>query len=213
MSSTLASSRPRVRAPKRRLTRDAEAALTPRQLEILDELEAWVLRDDFADATMAEVAKRMACSLRTLYGIAPSKDELVLIVLDRRLHRIGREAIAAMESETSPLARLRSYLRATNLAVQPTTAAFLRDYADVRGATELNGSHADYVVAVTRELLQAAIDAGEIPPLHVPSFGAVLGGLGHYFSLPGAAETLDGSAQQTANAIADVILAGLTNER
>ena len=72
--------KPAVRAPKRRLSREAEEALTPRQFEVLEDLEAWVLRGGIADVTMAEIAKEMGCSLRTLYGIAPSKDELVLTI-------------------------------------------------------------------------------------------------------------------------------------
>ncbi|MCH2220040.1 MAG: hypothetical protein MK097_06920, partial [Dechloromonas sp.] len=45
-----------------------------------------------------------------LYGIAPSKDELLLVVVDRRLRRIGRSALEAMDSEMSPLDALRAYL-------------------------------------------------------------------------------------------------------
>ena len=201
--------RPQVRAPKRLLSRDAEQALTPRQLEILDALEDWLFRGGFADATMADVARRVACSLRTLYGIAPSKDELVLIVLDRRLHRIGREAIEAMAIETTPLAQLRAYLRATNLAVQPTTAAFTREFARVAGAAELNAAHANYVVAMTGRLLEAAIEGGEIPPVHVPSTAHVLGGLGHEFARAEVAGVLDETPQKTADALAEIVLAGL----
>ena len=47
---------------------------------------------------MAEIARRMGCSLRTLYGIAPSKDELVLIVLDRQLHQSENDAMQALDS-------------------------------------------------------------------------------------------------------------------
>lgn len=209
MSPATDRARPRVRAPKRRLSREAEQALTPRQLEILDALEDWLFRGGFAEATMADVARRLACSLRTLYGIAPSKDELVLIVLDRRLHRIGREAIDAMTTETTPLEKLRAYLRATNLAVQPTTAAFTREFARVAGAPELNAEHADYVVAMTRRLLEAAIEAGEIAPVHVPSTAHLLGGLGYEFARAEVAGVLDDTPQKTADALAEIVLAGL----
>ena len=76
---------PNVRAPKRRLSSSIEQSLTVRQLEILDTLDESVLGGGFSDLTMAEIAKRMTCSLRTLYGIAPSKEELVLAVADRHL--------------------------------------------------------------------------------------------------------------------------------
>ena len=68
-------------APRPMLTREAHARLTERQRELLHELGR-VFADGFADLTMAEVAARLGCSLRTLYGLAPSRDELVLAVAD-----------------------------------------------------------------------------------------------------------------------------------
>lgn len=201
---------PSVRAPKRRLSREAEQALTPRQLEVLDALEAWVLRGGIADVTMAEIAKEVGCSLRTLYGIAPSKEELVLNVLDRRLHRIGRDAIRALETDEPPLVRLRAYLRATNLAVQPATAAFSRDFARFTGARELNAAHADYIVAVTRALLDEAVAAGDIRTRQTAAVAHILGRLGHEFSaaFPNIADAAK-NEEAPADAIADLLLAGL----
>lgn len=204
---------PSVSALKPRLSREAERSLTPRQLEILDALEEWGLSGGFADVTMAEIAKRMECSLRTLYGIAPSKDELVLVILDRRLHRFGREAMRALDLEEKPLARLRAYLRATNRAVQPTTAAFSQDFARVPGAPELNESHAEYVVAITRALLEEAVVEGEIAPLNAAAVAHVLGRLGNDFARASLAKVVHGSPRETANATAELILDGLRATR
>ena len=63
---------PGVRAPKPLLAPEAERRLTPRQREVLGELEDLVVRGGFAELTMAEIAARLGCSLRTLYGISPS---------------------------------------------------------------------------------------------------------------------------------------------
>jgi AcrR family transcriptional regulator len=72
-----------VRRPRPLLGRQRERELTDRQREILDEMEDLVA-GGFADLTMAELAARLNCSLRTLYALAPSRDELVLIVIDHR---------------------------------------------------------------------------------------------------------------------------------
>ena len=158
---------------------------------------------------MAEIAKRMSCSLCTLYRIASSKDELVLTILDRRLHRFGREAIRTLERNESPLVRLRAYLRATNLAVQPAAAAFSRDFATVPGAPALNESHANYVVAMTSALLEEAVAACGISSLNAPAMPHALGRLGYDFPRAKMAETTEGSPRKTADAAADIILAGL----
>jgi len=204
---------PNVRTPKRLLPPETEQGLTARQLEILDALEGSIHDEGMARATMAEIAARLNCSLRTLYEIAPSKDELMLTVVDRRLHRIGREAMRALESEGSPLHRLRAYLKATNLAVQPATAAFSRVFANVPGAQRLVESHGAYVVAITQAMLDQAVAEGEIPALDTAAMAHVLGGLGSEFSRPEIEETIQGTPKETADAVAEVIFEGLLRPR
>ena len=79
-----------VRTPKPLMPPETERQLTPRQRQVLDSLETLVVDEELADMTMAQIAAQVNCSLRTLYGISPSKEELVMTVMDRRLHRIGR---------------------------------------------------------------------------------------------------------------------------
>ena len=131
---------PGVRAPKPLLSPETERGLTARQLEVLDELEGIVALGGLADLTMAEIAAELNCSLRTLYGIAPSKEALVLAVVDRRLRRIGRAAIATLEASMSPLEALRAYRikRARAAKVPPYVVASdrtLRDIVELRPTT------------------------------------------------------------------------------
>ena len=200
---------PDVRAPKRRLSSSTEQSLTARQLEILDTLDEFVLGGDFSDLTMAEIAKRMTCSLRTLYGIAPSKEELVLAVADRHLQRIGREAMEALELDESPLSRLRAYLRATNLALQPTTVIFSMDFNKLPGARQLADAHAGFIVAITRALLDEAVEKMEVAPLDTAALALVLGRLGREFARPDVERIVQNSARETADSIAEIILDGL----
>ncbi len=201
---------PGVRAPKPLLAPEAERRLTPRQREVLDELEGLVVRGELAGLTMAQIAARMNCSLRTLYGISPSKDELVLTVVDRRLHRIGRRASAALDTSLSPLAALRAYLHTANEAVQPSTVAFAREFADVAGAKRLLDAHEGYVVAVTESLLERAVAEGEIEPSDTAALAHVLGGLGREFARPEVAQAaVVSTPKETADAITEILLRGL----
>jgi AcrR family transcriptional regulator len=200
-----------VRAPKRLLPASIEDALTARQLEVLDTLDASVLRGNFADLTMAEIAKRMTCSLRTLYAIAPSKDALLLAVADRQLQRIGREAMESLELDLPPLERLRAYLRATNLALQPKTVLFTTDFGKVSGAPGLAEAHTGYIVGITRALLDEAVEANEIPPVDTGALAFIMGGLGREFARPEHKGRVKQSARETADSIAEIILNGLTS--
>ena len=176
---------------------------------MLDELEGLVADDGLAELTMADIAAQVNCSLRTLYGISPSKDELLLAVVDRRLHRIGRKAIAALDASLSPLDSLRAYLAAANEAVQPTTVAFARDFADLPGAKRLLDSHENYLIAVARNLLDRAVAEGQIARVDTAALAHVLGGLGREFARPGLGESITAPPKQTADAITEIILRGL----
>ncbi len=200
---------PGVRAPKPLLSREAERQLSARQLELLDELEQKLLHDGLADLTMAEMAGVLGCSLRTLYGIAPSKDELLLTVVDRRLHRIGRAAIEALDPTMPPLDALRAYLRKANEAVQPEAVTLSNDVAKVAGSSRLFSAHEAYLIAVAQNLLDRAVAEGQIAPIDTASFAHVLGGLGREFARPDVAEIAHASPKETADAITEVILQGL----
>jgi AcrR family transcriptional regulator len=204
---------PRVRAPKPLLSREAERQLSARQLELLDELEAQLMGEGLADLTMAEIAARVGCSLRTLYGIAPSKDELILSVVDRRLHRIGRAAIAVLDAEMPALDALRAYLRAANEAVQPEAVMLSADVAKVAGAGRLFDAHEAYLMGVTQSLLDRAVEERQIAPVDTASVAHVLGGLGREFARPEVAEIAEASPKESADAITEIVLQGLLASR
>ena len=200
---------PGVRAPKPLLAPASERRLTARQRELLDELEELVVAEGLAELTMAEIAAQVNCSLRTLYGIAPSRDELVLAVVDRRLRRIGRRAMESLDASLSPLAALRAYLQAANHAVQPEAVTFSRDFANVPGAQRLLDAHEDYVIAVTRSLIDRAVKEGDIAPVDSAAVAHVLGGLGREFARPGLADVTAASPKVAADALTEIILRGL----
>ena len=204
---------PGVRAPKPLLSAEIERQLGARQLELLDELEEKLLGEGLADLTMAEIAARLSCSLRTLYGIAPSKDELLLTIVDRRLRCIGRAAIEALRASMRPLDALRTYLQTANAAVQPEALALSADLAKVAGAGRLFDAHESYLTAVTQSLLDRAVAEGEIAPVDTAAIAHVLAGLGREFARPEVAEIAQASPKETADAISEVILQGLLGKR
>lgn len=203
----------RIRAiprPEPVLSRERAAALTPRQRELLDQLTD-LAKDGFSHLTMADLAGLLNCSLRTLYGLAPRREDLVLMALDRNLWSVGRSAMAAVESaaERGPLAVIQVYLAAANKAVSRTTAAFARDLASVPGGTQLSDRHNGYLVDVTAELLDAAVESGEIGETETYVVARAMGSLGLLFSGADVIETLPGSPKHAADHVVDVILRGL----
>lgn len=203
---------PGVRAPSPLLPPEAERRLTSRQRQVLDALEQLVVSEGLADRTMAELAALVNCSLRTLYGIAPSKDELVLAVVDRRLHRIGRAAIERLDAGMSPVEALRAYLHAATDAVAPAANAFSRDFANVPGAKPMLDAHEGYVMSVTRSLLDQAVKEGDIRPVDTAAVAHVLGGLGREFSRSDVMPLVADSPKRTADELTEIILRGLVTD-
>ncbi len=197
-------------APLPMLDRDREHQLTSRQREILDELGS-MFHHGFADLTMAEIAARLNCSLRTLYGLAPSRDELVLTVIDRDLWEIGRNAMGAIEPDMAPLDALRAYLAAATVAVSSTTQELARDLAAMPAAQRRNGAHSEYLVAVTRGLLDLAVEQGDIPDIDTAAVARVIASLGRDFAQPYAIAELRTSPKEAADTMMDIVLRGLNS--
>ena len=87
------------------------------------------------------------------------------------------------------------------------------DLAKVTGAGRLFDAHEAYLIAVTQSLLDRAVAAGQIAPVDTASVAHVLGGLGREFARPDVAELAQASPKDTADAISEVILRGLSARR
>ena len=198
--------------PRPVLSRARERELTERQRELLDSLGR-IFEDGFAHLTMAELASRLNCSLRTLYALAPSRDELVLIVVDRNLWRVGRTARDAVRPDMSPLDALRAYLEAATVAVSKITEGFARDLASVPAAQRLNDGHDRYILDVTRALLEMAVERGEVAVVDTAAVAFVLAGLGRRFSQPDVIPALRSSPKDAADEVVDLLLRGLRSRK
>lgn len=64
------------------------SAGSDRQKELLAELETLFFANGFRTITVDDIAAQLKCSKRTLYEIAPSKQELFILVIESWLERI-----------------------------------------------------------------------------------------------------------------------------
>lgn len=190
------------------LDREREAALTTRQRELLDELSS-VFDEGFAHLTMADLAGRLGCSLRTLYQLAPSRDQLVLMVIDRNLWRVGRSARRALGEEREPIEAIATYLHAANRAVARTSEPFARDVALLPTAVRLQRRHEAYLIDVTERLLDLAVKSGDLDDLDTRVVAQALATPGAFFAQPDLLGQTRSDPTTAANLVVDLILAGL----
>jgi AcrR family transcriptional regulator len=171
------------RRPRPLLSQRAEQQLGPRHREVLDQLEALFLREGFSGFSVRELAAHVGCSRRTLYELAPSKDELVLIVFDRFLHRVGRAALDAIDP-TRPFAeQIRAYFLG-GLELQRISLVFGEDLTDEPAARRLFDRHYGYVMAVVEQLVRSGVDAGEFRPVTPAVVAGLLAGSAQFLNQP-----------------------------
>lgn len=198
----------RVERPTPVMSREVYAALSERQREILANVGD-LFANGFTHLTMADIARQLNCSLRTLYTLAKSREELVLIVVDRNLWTVGRLARNAILPEMRPLEAIRAYLEAANVAVAGITEAFAADADSTPAARALHAAHNGYLAAVTKALLNEAVRQSEIAPCDTSAVAQVIAGLGRHFASPDSMSSLTTSPQEAADEMVDVILLGL----
>lgn len=144
----------------------AARSFSPRQKEVLDKLETIFFREGM-EVTVAELARLVGCSRRTLYDIAASKGELFLLVLDRMMRRLGKGALEAAARERSPERRIEAFLAAAVTTFQPARTAFVRVIEGYGPASQLFDEHLTLARAFLVDAIEDGIALGrfiDVPP-------------------------------------------------
>ena len=131
-----------------------------RQEEVLDVVEAVFLREGIRGVRIGELAAEASCSRSTLYELAPSKEELLLLVLDRMMRRIMRRGAEAIAAASDPEERVRAMLMSGALdfaALGPQFLAAVRDHPPARA---LFDRRVDEGRVSLEELIADAVRAG-----------------------------------------------------
>ncbi|HLI80634.1 MAG TPA: TetR/AcrR family transcriptional regulator [Candidatus Binataceae bacterium] len=79
----------------------------PKRLErVIDEAEALFVDEGFLHFGTMELARRLRCSKRALYSIAPTREKFFELILERHLARLNREMYAAAKAAPNCIAAL-----------------------------------------------------------------------------------------------------------
>lgn len=147
---------------------------TERQGDILAGLEEIILDEGFRHLTVGDMAERLHCSRRTLYEVANSKDELVLLVLDRLLQRMGKRAHQTLRELEDPVDRVQAFMRAAIAEIRAVSVAFAEDIETHGPARRLFNSHYEFAASVLGGVIQDGIDRGVFREVHAQLVAQVL---------------------------------------
>ena len=182
--------------------------LGKRHVEVMDELER-MLDQGESFATMSEIAKALKISLRTLYEIAPSKEELIVATVDRVLKKHGKIAMDAIKDHSSPIKKLESFLAVANQAVGPRFEKFTSSLSNLSSSKPMIDYHEQYITAFIKSLLDDAKSNNEIQDIDTQATAMLLGGLGRYFQAKTLLKDLKQTPEQTSNFFTQVIINGI----
>lgn len=185
---------------------------TKRQEEILDALEATFLVEGFHGLTLADLAKQLRCSLRSLYQIAPTKEELFLLVLDRSWKRVRDHARHLVVDHDDPAAQVALYMSHGAQTFGSVSRAFLEDVQSYGPARQLFQAHLDSGTAFLAQIIQAGIEQGRFRPVSAWLAANALQVLGLQVFDEAFLETARMDAVQAAQHLTDLVLQGLAIE-
>ena len=180
-------------------------------MEVMDDLEK-MLDQGESFATMSELAKTLKISLRTLYEIAPSKEELIVATVDRVLKKHGKIAMDAIKIHSSPIKKLESFLAVANQAVGPRLEKFTLPLANLSTSKSMVNYHEQYITDFIKSLLDEAKSQKEIKDIDTQATAILLGGLGRYFQAKKLLKDLKQTPEQTSNFLTAIILNGIKLE-
>jgi AcrR family transcriptional regulator len=183
-------------------------SLGKRHVEVMDELER-MLDQGESFATMSEIAKALKISLRTLYEIAPSKEELIVATVDRVLKKHGKIAMDTIKDHSSPIKKLESFLAVANQAVGPRFEKFTSSLSNLSSSKPMVDYHEQYITAFIKSLLDDAKSNNEIKDIDTQATAMLLGGLGRYFQAKTLLKDLKQTPEQTSNFFTQVIINGI----
>ena len=183
-----------------------------RHLEVMDELES-MLDQGKSFSTMSDLAKKLKISLRTLYEIAPSKEELIVTTVDRVLKKHGKIAMDAMNAYSSPIKKLESFLTVANQAVGPRFERFTLSLSSLNSSKPMVDYHEQYITDLIKNLLDEARIKNEIKEIDTQATALLLGGLGRYFQSKKLLKDLHQTPEKTSNFLTKIIIDGIKMEK
>jgi AcrR family transcriptional regulator len=145
-----------------------------RQVEIFDQLQDLFLDEGFRHLTIADLVDRLHCSRRTLYSLAPSREELVLIVIDRLLTRMSYDARARAEACAHPGDAIAAYLDTGVTTLRRAQPAFTEDLESYLPTKHLYDRHLGVALDTLGKLVEDGIARGTFRSYHPPLVAEIL---------------------------------------
>ena len=181
-----------------------------RRTELFDALVDLLLAEGFARLTLDDLAARLHCSKRTLYGLAGSKEQLVRAVVVHFFRGATERVEAAVRAVDGPARQVEAYLHAVARDLAPASTEFFDDVAGFPPAAEVYERNTRAAARRVQQLVDAGVAAGAFRAVHAAFVGDVVSTVMvriQQRGVVGATALADAEAYE---ALSDLLLHGLT---
>ena len=181
-----------------------------RRTELFDALVALLLAEGFAGLTLDDLAARLRCSKRTLYGLAGSKEQLVRAAVVHFFRAATERVEAAVGAVGGPAQQVETYLRAVARELAPASTAFFDDVAGFPPAAEVYERNTRAAARRVQQLVDAGVAVGAFRAVHAAFVGDVVSTQMVRIQQRRVAEATALGDAEAYEALADLLLNGLT---
>ncbi|MGD0076648.1 MAG: TetR/AcrR family transcriptional regulator [Candidatus Binataceae bacterium] len=153
-------------APLAQRSPDGAKALSPRLQRIVDNLEAILLDEGFLQFRTEDLARRLRCSKQTLYTLAPSREQLFELIVERLFCRIRQQGKTAAEHAVDWVSAVAGYLDVAVQATRGVSAQFVRDLARFDPGRRRLKHHQRLRIAGLEAILAEGVRKGAFGEIH-----------------------------------------------
>jgi len=140
---------------------------SPRLRRLLKDLEALMMAEGFLHLSTDDIARRLRCSKATLYRLAPSREELFELVVERWLARVRDTGWKELAEEKTWPAKLVGFLtQPIRLRTREASHKFVHDMRDFPGGYRIWLAHQHQRMATLEAIIDQGARAGAFQEVH-----------------------------------------------
>jgi AcrR family transcriptional regulator len=145
-----------------------------RRSSVLQQLEELFLSEGFADSTVEALVTRLRCSKSTLYGIAPSRDEIIVVVVKQFFREAAQRIEAAVGEIADPRDRIASYLAGVGSQMGRMSERCYSDMVSYAITRDIYDHNSRVAAGRVNSMIQEGIAVGAFRQLHAEFVGQAI---------------------------------------
>lgn len=130
------------------------------------DLEHLVMREGFLHLSTDDIARRLRCSKATLYRLAPSREELFELVIERWLSRIRDARWEQVNTAQGWPDKLSGYLHVIKSYGKEASQRFMEDLHKFPSGYRILMDHQARTVDVVEAIIAGSVEAGDFQNVH-----------------------------------------------